>query len=378
MARCGYFARDTDISTTDCIYRRRGDAFKLSFLAVSPWFSVKVLVVIGQLPFLYNGSVEHRRSSLLQAKRPVVGGGGPTHEFHTHQTREQNMNRRSFLKTAGVLATAAGVLTRDNLISQAADASTGAPHAEKLGWRLGCQAWTFNRFTLFEAIDKTAELGLKYIEAYPHGQKLSAANSAIFGPKLSADNRQEVKKYLSDKGVKLVNMGVGPYDKEAFEFAKDMGIETLVSEPKFDAFDAIDKLCEEYKINLAIHDHPKPSPYWNPDTVLKVCKDHSKRIGACCDTGHWMRSDLNPVECLRKLEGRIISFHLKDLNEFGPKAHDVPWGTGRGDIKGILAEVKRQGIRPVFSMEYEHSFTMHELAECVAYFDKVAAELSKE
>jgi sugar phosphate isomerase/epimerase len=157
-----------------------------------------------------------------------------------------------------------------------------------------------------------------------------------------------------------------------------MGIETLVSEPKFDAFDAIDKLCEEYKINVALHDHPKPSPYWNPDTVLKVCKDHSKRIGACCDTGHWMRSDLNPVECLRKLEGRIISFHVKDLNEFGPKAHDVPWGTGRGDIKGILTEVKRQGIKPVFSMEYEHRFTMPELAECVAYFDKVAAELAKD
>ena len=173
-------------------------------------------------------------------------------------------------------------------------------------------------------------------------------------------------------------MGVGPYDKEAFDFAKDMGIETLVSEPKFDAFDAIDKLCEEYKINVALHDHPKPSPYWNPDTVLKVTKNHSKRIGACCDTGYWMRSDLNPVECLRKLEGRIISFHLKDLNEFGPKAHDVPWGTGRGDIKGILAEVKRQGIKPVFSMEYEYRFTMPELAECVAYFDKVAAELSKE
>src|SRR5207237_89183 len=172
-------------------------------------------------------------------------------------------------------------------------------------------------------------------------------------------------------------MGVGPYDKEAFEFAKDMGIETLVSEPKFDDFDAIDKLCEEYKINVAIHDHPKPSPYWNPDTVLKVCKDRSKRIGACCDTGHWMRSDLIPVECLRKLEGRIISFHVKDLNEFGLRAQDVPWGTGRGDIKGMLTEVKRQGIKPVFSMEYESKFTMPELAQCVAYFDKVSAELEK-
>jgi sugar phosphate isomerase/epimerase len=258
-----------------------------------------------------------------------------------------------------------------------ADQANGAPHAEKLGWRLGCQAWTFNRFTFYEAMDKTAELGLHVIEAYPHKQKLSADKpDQIVGPTLSAEARRELKKRLADKGLKLVNFGVGPANKEAFEFAKDMGIETLVSEPPFEAFDELDKLCEEYQINVALHDHPRPSPYWSPDIVLKACKGHSKRIGACCDTGHWMRSDIVPVEALKKLEGRIISFHLKDLDEYGMKAHDVPWGTGRGDIKGVLSEVKRQKIKPVFSMEYEYRFTMPELAQCVAYFDKVAAELA--
>ena len=92
------------------------------------------------------------------------------------------MNRRSFLKTAGVLASAAGVMTRENLTLQAADVSKGAPHAEKLGWRLGCQAWTFNRFTFYEAMDKTAELGLHFIEGYPNqstsADKPSAATQA--------------------------------------------------------------------------------------------------------------------------------------------------------------------------------------------------------
>jgi sugar phosphate isomerase/epimerase len=283
------------------------------------------------------------------------------------------MDRRHFLKTTGALTAGVGL----SGLAFADEKASKTPNADKLGWRLGCQAWTFNRFTLFEAIDKTAELGLRFIEAYPHGQSISKENKEKFGPKMSAADRAEVKKYLESKGVKLVNMGVGPYDREAFEFAKDMGIETLVCEPKFDAFDEIDKLCEEYKINVAIHDHPQKSGslYWNPDIVLKVCKDRSKRIGACCDTGHWMRSDLNPVECLKKLEGRIISFHLKDLNEFGNDAHDVPWGTGRGDVKGMLTEVKRQKSKPVYSMEYEHKFTMDELKECVTYFEKVCGDL---
>jgi sugar phosphate isomerase/epimerase len=285
------------------------------------------------------------------------------------------MNRRDFIKTTGVLTAGAGLLSLENSFLRADDLGKGAPHAKKLGWRLGCQAWTFNKFTFYEAIDKTAELGLHFIEGFP-GQKLSADKSAGLGPNLSAEDRIEVKKRLADKGVKLVNFGVGPYDRKAFEFAKDMGIETLVSEPTFDAFDKLDKLCEEYQINVALHDHPKPSPYWSPDIVLEHVKDHNKRIGACCDTGHWMRSDINPVEALKKLEGRIISFHMKDLNEYGKGAHDVVWGTGRGDVKGMLTEVKRQGIKPVFSMEYEHHYTMPELAECVAYFDKVCADLA--
>ncbi len=284
------------------------------------------------------------------------------------------MNRRSFLKTAGVV-TAGATMLNDH--AWADEAGKGAPHAEKLGWRLGCQAWTFHDMTFFEAVNNTAKLGLHYIEAYP-GQPLQPTQrDQRVGPGLSAEGRQEVKKLLADKGIKLVNFGVGPADRKAFEFAKEMGLETLVSEPRFNEFDQIDKLCEEYQVNVALHDHPKPSPYWNPDTVLKVCQGRSKRIGACCDTGHWMRSGIKPLDAIKKLEGRIISFHFKDLNEFDPQAHDVPWGTGRADIKAILAEVKRQGIKPVFSIEYEYHYgkSMPELAECVAYFDKVAAEL---
>jgi len=163
-----------------------------------------------------------------------------------------------------------------------------------------------------------------------------------------------------------------------FEFAKNMGIETIVSEPTEDAFDTIEKLCDEYGINVAIHNHPKPSHYWNPDTVLKVCQGRSKRIGACCDTGHWKRSGLNPLECQKKLEGRIITFHFKDLSATGSKLRDVPWGTGVCDAKGMLQEIHRQGVKAIFSIEYEHysENLMSELAQCVKFFDKTAVELA--
>ncbi|MHC4364864.1 MAG: family 16 glycoside hydrolase [Planctomycetota bacterium] len=253
------------------------------------------------------------------------------------------------------------------------------------GWQLGIQAWTFNRFTLYEAIDKTASLGLDWIEAYPHGQKLSKDKpNIVFGHEMPVEIRQEVKQRLADAGVKLVNYGVVglPNDeaecRKVFEFAKEMGIETLVSEPPAEAFEMLDRLCREYKISVAIHNHPKPSGYWNPDTVLEVCKGRSKWIGACADTGHWMRSGLNPLEALKKLEGRIVSMHFKDINEFGKrKAHDVVWGTGVGDVKAMLTELHRQNFKGVFSIEYEHNWekSLPEIRKSVQYFDKVAGEL---
>ena len=294
------------------------------------------------------------------------------------------IERRSFLKTTGTLAAGLGLSGLGSSRLLAAPAK-GAPNAEKIGWRLGCQAYSFNHYSFFEAVDKNASLGLRYIEMYP-GQKMSKEKPDVrVGEGMSAEAGNDVKKKLADSGVRLVSYGVCglPNNEDAcrrtFDFAKDMGIETIVSEPPPDAFDVIDKLCGEYKINVALHNHPEPSRYWNPDTVLKVCKGRSKRIGACADTGHWMRSGINPLDAVKKLEGRIISFHFKDLNKYGRQgAHDVPWGTGKADVKAILTEVHRQGLKAVFSIEYEHNWTtsVPEIAQCVAYFDKVAAELA--
>jgi len=254
-------------------------------------------------------------------------------------------------------------------------------------WKLGMQAYSFNRFTFFEAVDKNKALEMKYIEAYP-GQTLSKEKPDVkMDHNMSSADRKLTLQKLRESGVKLMNYGVvGLPNNEAecrkvFDFAKEMGIETIVSEPPEDAFDLIDRLCEEYKINVAIHNHPKPSHYWNPDTVLKVCKGRSKRIGACADTGHWTRSGVDPLEAVKKLgkAKRIISFHFKDLNEFGNRdAHDVPWGTGVSQAGAILAELNRQKFEGVFSIEYEHNWlnSMPEISKCVAFFRKTAAELS--
>jgi len=296
----------------------------------------------------------------------------------------RHISRRHFLE----MGAASGVVAwcGPSLAGIQTPLAGGAPNAEKLGWRLGCQAYTFNRFTFLEALDKIKLLGLRYVEMYP-GQALSRDRQELrTNDSMPPDVRNELKARLKELDIRLVCYGVVelPNNEAAcrrvFDFAKDMGIETIVSEPPPEAFDLLERLAEEYRINVAIHNHPEPSRYWNPDTVLEVCKGRSKRIGACADTGHWMRSGINPLEAIRKLEGRIISFHFKDLNKYGKQgSHDVPWGSGQANIRAILEELYRQKFQGVFSAEYEHNWenNLPELAECVRFFEQVATELSQ-
>lgn len=254
--------------------------------------------------------------------------------------------------------------------------------AEKLGWHLATKAYTFRAITLYETIDITHALGLKYFELNPT-QKLSAENPVNTNDTLTPELRAALKAKFAAAGIKVTNYGVVKLtndeaaDRKVFDFAKDMGIETIVSEPTADSFDLLDKLTAEYGIKVAIHNHPAPSTYFDPEIVLKAIQGHSASIGACADTGHWTRSGLNAVDCLKNLDGHVITSHFKDTND---QKKDVPYGQGKTDIKGMMAELKRQNFHGTLSMEYESGATgeqlINELKECIAYFDREAAHLA--
>lgn len=251
----------------------------------------------------------------------------------------------------------------------------------KLDWKLGAQAYTFNRFTFFEAIDKIKECNLKYVEAFP-GQTIGGGIEGKMDYHMPAEKREQILKMLKEKGVKAVSYGVVGADNEAdwrqiFEFAKAMGMENITSEPKEEFIPLLSQLCDEYKINLAIHNHPEPSHYWSPDVVLNALQGQSKRMGACADIGHWVRSGLDPVESLKKLEGHIVQLHMKDLSEKDRKAHDVHWGQGVSQVDAVLQELKRQGFEGLFSVEYEHNWdnNVPDVQASVAYFRETVKEL---
>lgn len=282
-----------------------------------------------------------------------------------------NMLRRDFLKAAAVAAVAPIV---PRAIAAPADA------LDRLGWRLACNCYSFNSSTLYETIGRLVALGFKETVGFSW-QKLDPQQpGSIFNEQLSATQRRETKKRLADAGVRMTSCycsGLAKEDatRKLFAFCREMGIETIDGEPPHDAYDMIDKLCNEYQLNMAVHNHAKPSPNWMPETLLKLFERRSPRIGACCDTGHWGRSNLEPVAALRKLQGRILTFDLKDVNAEG---HCVPYGTGKCNIRAILTELRRQKFRGIFGIEYDNRAPHLEadIAQSAAFFRKVAQELA--
>jgi type 1 glutamine amidotransferase/sugar phosphate isomerase/epimerase len=259
---------------------------------------------------------------------------------------------------------------------------------EKLGWRLGIEAYTFHKFSLFEAIDKTAALGLPFMGGLSF-QKVSNALPKNFEPGLSDEELRQIRFKLDSAGARLLTYYIQdiPGDeagcRRVFEFGRKMGIKTFMTEPKPEALGTIDTFCNAYDIKVALHNHDaKASPvYWNPAGILKACEGRSKQIGACADIGYWMRSGIDPIRGVRQLKDRLITVQMHDLNGRGADAHDVPWGTGVGNTEALLKEIHRLGIHPtMFGLEYSYNWleSMPDIAKCVTFFNQVSLGLAGE
>ena len=250
------------------------------------------------------------------------------------------------------------------------------------GFVIGCQAYSFNRYTAFEAIEKTREAGGKTIEFFLW-QKFSPENPKIELNALLPDNYiEELKAKLKKENIRAVSAYFGntafeQKDPEAalrkvFEFAKKLDLVALTGEPPLSGFDLVEKLCKEYDIRFCLHNHRKGEnkpdyQNWNPKYTAKLMKGRDKRMGFCLDTGHLVRSGLVPVDALKTMKGRVFSLHLKD--PITSTDHDTIYGEGVADVPGILKELRKQKFDGFISIEYEHNWTnsVPDIKRCIEF-----------
>ena len=214
-------------------------------------------------------------------------------------------------------------------------------------WNMGVALYSFNRFSFADALDKAESAGVNYVEGFSFHNLGKDFNGKTMASTTKEDIRK-MKEMLSKKNLKMQSMYVSGAKNEAdwkhyFELAKEMNMQHLVCEPEKESWDMLDSLAGLYKIKIAIHEHAKgKSLYWHPDSVLK------------------------------KLEGKILGVHLKDIHQSdNPDANDVIIGKGVIKFPAIIDELKRQRFKGVIHVECEHKME-NNLAEVIAgkkYFE---------
>ena len=151
-------------------------------------------------------------------------------------------SRRKFL---GVAAGAATVITTRRL------ARAVEPSQRFGGFDVGMQSYTLREMTVDRALEEIKNLGLHGVEMF----------NAHFSGKSSPADIEAMKSKTQALGIKMTGHGVNGFSKDHaanrrwFEFAKQAGIRNLSADPTEDAFDSLDKLCEEFQIRIAIHNH---------------------------------------------------------------------------------------------------------------------------
>src|SRR5947209_2392066 len=106
------------------------------------------------------------------------------------------------------------------------------------GFVMGVQPYCFRKFDTEQALKRTSELGLHYVESYQKHAPLDSIPAQI----------KALLRLCGDYGIKPIAFGVQAFtnkhdaNKKVFEFGKALGINTLSADPNADSFDSLDKL----------------------------------------------------------------------------------------------------------------------------------------
>jgi len=243
------------------------------------------------------------------------------------------------------------------------------------GFKVGIQSYSLRGYSVEDALKHSKKLNLKYWEAYPRHLPMGT---------LPAHTAKQ-KAMLDAAGITLAAYGVIGFSadetkaREAFDYAKAMGLMSISANPakNKETFDLLEKLTEEYKIPIAIHNHGPGALYDKVSDILEMVEGRSNMIGACVDTGHYLRSDEDPVDVIQQLGKRVHGIHLKDVRTIRSEEEkerllkELPkkranhlkkegkiftiLGEGELNIVGVLRALRNLEYDKNLSLEYEEN-----------------------
>jgi inosose dehydratase len=282
--------------------------------------------------------------------------------------------RRSLLAGAAALALA-GSADAAELIKPSQVPPPGRD--EWRGLKMGVATYSLRKLPLDAAIKGIQRVGLRYCSIKDFHLAL----------KSTAQERRDTVAKFKDAGITPLSCGVVTLNNDeaavrnAFEYARDCGMGTIVANPAPEALPLVERFVKEFDIRIAIHNHgPEDKRFPGPDDAMKAVRDMDPRMGLCIDVGHTARAKVDPADAFVRLKERLFDIHFKDIRDPNAKsagAAEIEVGRGVLDIKGMLAALLKINYAHHVGFEYEPwpNDPVPGLAECVGYTKGVLAGL---
>jgi sugar phosphate isomerase/epimerase len=216
------------------------------------------------------------------------------------------------------------------------------------------------------AIAAIQRVGINYVSIKDVHAKMDA----------TPEERKAAAKKFKDAGITPLSCGPITMQndesnvRQAFEYARDLGVPVIVCHPHLDSFPILDRMVKEFDIKLAIHNHgPESDRYKSPYDAMERAAKYDERIGVCVDVGHTARMNVDPAEAIRKCAPRLYDCHLKDLVEITTRNNGVEMGRGVLNIRSILQALLdiRFAYHAGFEYEQEAKDPLPGLAESVGF-----------
>jgi inosose dehydratase len=282
-----------------------------------------------------------------------------------------SLSRRGFVG----LAASAAVLTPLGGHTARADAQSSGTAADPwLGLKVGVASYSYNRLPLEAAIQGVRRVGVSYV----------SIKDAHLPLKSTAEQRKAVVRKFRDAGITPLSCGVVTMTddesalRNAFEYARDAGIPTIVCKPTRESLSDLDKLVKEFDLRLAIHNHGPEDKVWpSPLDVWEAIQKHDERIGVCVDVGHTARCGVDPVRAIRTCAARLYDVHFKDLASKEGRSQPVEVGRGVLDVRGMLRALLDISYSHHVGLEYEKDLRdpIPGVAESIGYIRATLAAM---
>ena len=269
------------------------------------------------------------------------------------------VTRREAIKTAALAAASLP-------LAGGRPAQAAAPADGWRGLKAGVASYTLRKLPLDAAIQAIRRVGLSYVSIKDFHLPLTS----------TAEERRAVAAKFKAAGITPLSCGNITMQndaanvRQAFEYARDTGLPTIVCSPHPDSMPILDAMVKEFDIRIAIHNHgPEDKRFPSPYDAWKAVEKYDRRLGLCIDVGHTARAGVDPADSIRKCAARLYDVHLKDVDRAVAGGKEVEIGRGALDIRAMLQallDVKFTG-HVGFEHEKDPDDPMPGMAESVGY-----------